>query len=206
MNDTILTIPRRAARKPSAGQKSGDSKLGASKLATSFSVELAFPWETLCDSAAETFRFTTREKADFAGSRTARLIAAIPFVAGCDEPERTALAHLAVYMTELRGGSSIGDHTPADNVSPFARLRLLASFKGGDPDIIRHGMSQLALVMLAGYERSREADLRQSVYNPLNDGSWDADAMRLALDRDVRACPCATLDGILPEVYGLGEW
>jgi hypothetical protein len=29
---------------------------------------------------------------------TARLVAAIPYVAGCDEPERTALAHLGTFV------------------------------------------------------------------------------------------------------------
>jgi hypothetical protein len=156
MNDAILTITRRAAQKPAA----------------TFSVKRPFPWERLCESVAETFRFTGQEQAAFVGNRTAQLIAAIPFVAGCEEPERTALAHLAVYMTELHGGGKlIGDHTLTDNASLFTRLRLLSSFKGGNPNIIKHGMTQLALVMLAGYERSREEDLRRRVYNPLNDGS-----------------------------------
>ena len=190
MNDAILTITRRAAQKPAA----------------SFSVELPFPWENLCKSAAETFRFTSQEEAAFAGSSTARLIAAIPFVAGCEEAERTALAHLAVYMTELRGGKRIGDHTPADNVSPFTRLRLLSSFKGGNQNVIRHGMSQLALIMLAGYERSREEDLRRRVYNPLNDGSWDAAAMRLKLNEELQACPCAALDHIFALQDGEFRW
>ena len=190
MNDAILSITRRAAQKPAA----------------SFPVEFPFPWEMLCKSVAETFRFTSQEEAAFAGSRTARLIAAIPFVAGCEEAERTALAHLAVYMTELRGGKRIGDHTPADNLSPFTRLRLLSSFKGGSQNVIRHGMSQLALIMLAGYERSCEEDLRRRVYNPLSDGSWDAAAMRLKLSEELQACPCAALDHIFSPQDGELLW
>jgi hypothetical protein len=169
-------------------------------------VKFPFLWETLYASVAETFRFTSQERTAFAHNRTARLIAAIPFAAGCEEPERTALAHVAVYVTELRGGKRIGDHTPADNASPFTRLRLLSSFKGGNPDIIRHGMTQLALVMLAGYERTREEDQRRGVYNPLNDGSWDAEAMRLNLNRDLQACPCAVLDDILPSLEWDNVW
>lgn len=66
-------------------------------------------------------------------------------------------------------------------------------------------MTQLALLMLAGYERSREHDLRCGVYNPLNDGSWDAEAMWLTLSRELQACPCATLDDILPDIYEVPE-
>jgi hypothetical protein len=159
---------------------------------------LSFPWEALCRSAAETFRFTGPEEAAFAANRTARFIAALPFAARCDEPERTALAHIAVYMTELRGGRHIGGHTRADDASPLARLRLLFSFKGGNRAVIKHGAARLALLMLSGYEESRGQDRRQGVYNPLNSGSWDAEALRSALLKDVQACPCAELDAILP--------
>ena len=161
----------------------------------------SFPWNMLCTCVAETFRFTSQERADFALNRTAKLIAALPFAAHCEEAERTALAHLAIYITELRGGRTIGDHTPQDNVSPFARLRLLASFKGGEQDVLDHGMSQLALVMLASYERSQEEDRQRHQYNPLNAGSWDAAMLRRQLNDRIHAHPCEFLDSILPEIY-----
>ncbi|MDR2177565.1 MAG: hypothetical protein LBP20_05925 [Treponema sp.] len=158
-----------------------------------------FPWEKLCGAIAETFRFTARERAEFSRNATARLIGAIPFAAGCDEAERTALAHLAVYMTEIRGGSLIGAHTPADNASLLARLRLIASFKGGDRRVIDHGMNRLALIMIRGYERSRAEDARQGIYNPLNDGSWDAGVMKAKLTGAIGAFPCDMLDRMAPD-------
>jgi hypothetical protein len=160
-------------------------------------------WEELCGCIAETFRFTEEEKAFFAKDAVAQLIAALPFEAGCDEPERTALAHLAIYMTELRGGSRIGDHTLADNEGPLARLRLLSSFKGGKKEVIEHGMYQLALVMLSGYVRSKESDLQNNIYNPLNDGSWNAEELQEEILEKIRANPAKTLDHILPEVLAL---
>jgi hypothetical protein len=42
------------------------------------------------------------------------------------------------------------------------------------------------------------------VYNPLNDGVWDAEAMRLNLTRDLQTCPCAALDAIQPMLEGGG--
>jgi hypothetical protein len=157
-----------------------------------------FPWERLCKAVAETFRFTARERMEFSRNATAKLIGAIPFAAGCDEAERTALAHLALYMTEIRGGSRIGAHTPADNASPLARLRLIASFKGGDRRIIDHGMNRLALIMLRGYERSKAEDARRRIYNPLNDGSWDAGAMEARLTKAL--LPGNILDHIVPDI------
>jgi hypothetical protein len=157
-------------------------------------------WDELCDCMAETFRFTEEEKDFFAKDAVAQLIAALPFEAKCDEPARTALAHLAIYMTELRGGKKIGDHIPSDNESPLARLRLLSSFKGGKSEIIEHGMYQLAFVMLAGYARSKESDKENNIYNPLNDGSWNAEKLQKELLEKIRENPVETLDNILPEV------
>ncbi|MDR1325526.1 MAG: hypothetical protein LBK00_05770 [Treponema sp.] len=183
-----------------------DSGFGAQASATRTQVLEtceSFPWDMLCTCVAETFRFTSQERADFALNGTAKLIAALPFTAGCEEAERTALAHLAIYMTELRGGRTIGDHTLRDNASPFARLRLLSSFKGGDQDILDHGMSKLALVMLTGYERSQEEDRQRHQYNPLNAGAWDAAALRQELTKRLHAHPCAFLDSILAEPLGI---
>ena len=91
-----------------------------------------FMWDRLCGCIGETFRFTEAEAAAFAENRTAQLIGAIPFAAGCGEPERTALVHLALYVTELRGGRDILGHIPADNAGIFRRLRFIGAFSGGD--------------------------------------------------------------------------
>jgi hypothetical protein len=167
-----------------------------------------FPWELLCNAVSATFRFTARERAAFSRNNTAKLIGAIPFAAGCDEAKRTALAHLAVYMTEIRGGSLIGAHTPADNISLLARLRLIASFKAGDRRVIDHGMNRLALIMIRGYERSKAEDARRCIYNPLNDGSWDAGVMKARLIEAIKTFPCEMLDRLGPDDDGndQGEW
>lgn len=172
----------------------------SNQLKTNSGVFTLTHWDNLRTCVSETFRFSAEEDEAFARDSVAKLIAAIPFEAGCDEPERTALAHLAVYMTELRGGRKIGDHTPADNASPLARLRLLSSFKGGNEIVIAHGMNLLALVMLTGYIQSKDEDKENNIYNPLNDGSWDAPAMQEGLLEKIRANPCEALDMILPEV------
>jgi hypothetical protein len=151
---------------------------------------------------AETFRFTDAERCAFEENRTAKLIGSIPFAAGCDEPERTALVHLALYVTELRGGSVILGHRPTDNTDLFRRLRFISTFSGGNQEIIQHGMNWLALIMLAGYERSREADQRDQVYNPLNDGSWDAAALKTRLMEAIEAYPCPVVDSIFSDPSG----
>ena len=175
---------------------SGFGALASAARTCALKAQESFPWEMLCKCVEETFRFTDQERKDFARNGTAKLVAALPFAARCEEAERAALAHLAIYLTELRGGSCVGAHTPQDNASPFTRLRLLSSFKGGDKEILDHGMSRLALAMLDGYERSQEEDRRRHQYNPLNAGAWNAAALRQELNKRVHAQPCEALDNI----------
>jgi hypothetical protein len=113
---------------------------------------------------------------------------------------------LALYVTELRDGSKVLGHIPADDAGLFRRLRFIGTFSGGDARIIQHGMNYLALIMLTGYERSREADLRDGVYNPLNTGSWDADALKSGLIQAIEAYSCDVLDGIMAEGGALTAW
>ncbi|MDR1072709.1 MAG: hypothetical protein LBL45_03415 [Treponema sp.] len=61
------------------------------------------------------------------------------------------------------------------------------------------GVFLLALIMLVGYERRRDADARSHVYNFLNDGSWDIDALKTNLMESLEAVPCVALDAILNE-------
>ena len=60
-------------------------------------------WDYLVTEISNVFRFTNEEKDVFSNNPTAKLIASIPFVANCVEPERTAIAHLCLYVSELKG-------------------------------------------------------------------------------------------------------
>jgi hypothetical protein len=66
-------------------------------------------------------------------------------------------------------------------------------------------MNKPALIMILGYERSKE-DARRQACNPLNDGSWDAEALKARLTKT--AGPCEMLDRIVPddEVKELIGW
>ncbi len=148
-------------------------------------------------AAIDTFRFTEAEKEKFLCKEVAQLITAIPFVAGCADAKRTALAHLAIYLTDLRGGDAIFEHSQEDNNSVYSRLRLISSFKDGDEKIIHHGMTLLALCMLDGYKRTEDKDAEIGAYNPLNDGSWNYDVLRTSLLNDIKQNPCKELDSLM---------
>lgn len=139
-------------------------------------------WKRLAATAAEALRMTEGESARFVSNPVARLVGLLPFLAGCDEAERTALAHLATWGVANRGRArAVFDHKPADDRDPLARLAPIADFAGGDRAVIDAGMRRLALCMVAGYVRDRETDLAVGAYNPVAAGIWNADALRAEL-------------------------
>jgi hypothetical protein len=160
-------------------------------------------WPSICASTAISFRLSFNEQDYLSRNRVARLIAMIPYIAKCDEAERTALAHLAVYITALRGGKKTYEHRPTDNADILERLRLVSSFKGGNPQVINRGMNLIALVMLCGYERDKEKDIISGKYNPMNEGIWDFETMKQTLLDKIAQTPSGELDAIFSIEDGL---
>jgi len=160
-------------------------------------------WPIICANTAKTFRLTFDEQDCLSRNKVARLIAMIPYIAKCDEAERTALAHIAVYITALRGGKNAFSHGPTDNADILERLRLGTSFKGGNPQVINRGMNLLALVMLCGYERDKEKDIVSGNYNPLNEGIWDFETMKQTLLDKIARSPSIELEAIFSIEDGL---
>lgn len=140
-------------------------------------------WKSLSGTIATSVRMTDGETGRFQSNAAARLIGLLPFVASCDDPERTALSHLATFVIAGRGESRhVFDHYPADDVEPLARLRTISDFKGGEDATIERGMALLCLCMVSGYERDAELDAQLSQYNPLTSGGWNFSETRGRLD------------------------
>lgn len=115
-------------------------------------------WDYLVTEISNVFRFTNEEKDVFSNNPTAKLIASIPFVANCIEPERTAIAHLCLYVAELKGFQKYCSHVPSDDSDIFNRLAFISTFEGGNRAIIEHGMNILALIMIENYKRTEKSD------------------------------------------------
>lgn len=169
---------------------------------------LADEWPDLVDSIAGSFAFAPAEREAFASSRVAALIGALPFLATCIEPRRYALSHLGTYVVAARAAAKAAFlHTPADDAFLTRRLEPIGDFPGGDRSVIERGMDLLALVMLGGYERDREADAAAGKYNPLNAKAWDLVKARAELAASVAATACPDMDAILdPSAATLTGW
>lgn len=158
---------------------------------------IEFPeWDCFVKEAKTVFGLSDSDAELLYGSRTARIIAAIPFAAGCEDAERTAILHLVAYIAEIRGLQKFCAHLPSDDKSLYERLDMITHFKGGDKQIIEHGMDMLALIMLRGYRDSQNVDAKSGVYNPLNAGTWDYDAAEKMLEGRIKNFHNTILDGL----------
>jgi len=155
-------------------------------------------WAEISDRIAGAFRMTEEEKARLASGMIAKLIAAIPFLAGCEDAERTAVAHLGTYLLSVKETKPYFIARPEDGASPLERLRLGADFKGGDRRIIEKGLCLLALNMVADYKRDIEEDAALGKYNPIAAGAWDFESTVADLQYKILLVPCEEMDALAP--------
>lgn len=130
---------------------------------------------------SKVFRFSKEETDWFSNCKTAQLIATIPFAAECIEPERTAIAHLCIYVAEIKGFQKYYAHQPSDDFDIYNRLAFISTFEGGNKKIIEEGMDILALIMIEGYHKSMKKDEKENIYNPLNSNTWDYTTLKKEL-------------------------
>lgn len=159
-------------------------------------------WHDIVPAVAGSFRMDEDEHQWLSEKPVARLIGAIPFIAGCDQPERTAVAHLGVYLLSVLDTKPFFNAAPTDDADVLDRLRLIMSFRDGDARIIDRGMCLLALNMLDDYARDIQIDAALGKYNPVASGAWDYDAVRADLVRRIESVHCPQMDEIFDPEYG----
>lgn len=153
-------------------------------------------WDYLVDEISKVYNFTQKEKKRFENSYTAKIIATIPFESKCREPERTAIAHLCLYVAEKKGFQRYCSHLPSDDSDILNRLAFISTFDGGNKDIINHGMNVLALIMLEGYKISIETDKNNNIYNPILSGSWNYQSIKNKLLWEINKMEVPNIDWI----------
>ena len=156
-------------------------------------------WDGIVDSMSEAFRLEPEEREKLRAKNIAKLIAAIPYLAGCEDPGRTAVAHLGTYLLSLKL-KTVANCRRSDNADLFRRLEMIGNFIGGNREVIRKGMSLIALNMISDYHRDVEADRAFGKYNPVGDGAVDYDLERDRLVSIIRSVDCRAMDDIM--TYG----
>ncbi|MFP4363648.1 MAG: hypothetical protein ACLFR1_07235 [Spirochaetia bacterium] len=153
-------------------------------------------WTGIMETVADAFGMGLEEKARFQECRVAQLVAALPFLAKCEDPDRTAAAHLATYTLSVRT-RNIFTTKETDAGDIYRRLETIKTFEGGDPQVIRRGMALLALNMLSDYKQGAEKDREQGKYNPVAEGLWDYEAEKRKLMKDIKSTQSSEIDTLL---------
>lgn len=148
--------------------------------------ELLVPeWDYFISEIKKIYRLTDQELLKFSESSTAKIIAAIPFAAGCYRPEVTAIAHLSLFINEIKGFQKFCACCPLDDMDIYERLEPISHFRGGDKKIIQCGMDTLAYIMIEGYHKSAKSDAENGIYNPFNSGNWNYKSLKNNLTKKV---------------------
>ena len=164
-------------------------------------------WREISERVAEAFRMTPDERERLSLGRIAKLIAAIPFLAGCADAERTAVAHLGTYLLSTRETKCYFNARSEDGISVLERLRLGSNFKDGDAHIIEKGLCLLALNMVSDYKRDIEEDERLGKYNPIAAGALNFEDAVVDLEYKVVSVVCEEMDELAPmDEIPLGFW
>ncbi len=160
-------------------------------------------WHEICDRLSLTFNMDMTQKKILKDKPVAKLIGAIPFLAGCNNELQSATTHLATYLLSVSDGTkSIYYHQEwTDDNDIMRRLEPISYFDGGDEVIICRGMDLLALNMIAGYARDIKKDLKNGKYNPVAIGRWGSKKIIVDLIERIQSVDCPEMDAIMdPDV------
>ena len=143
-------------------------------------------WENVLSRAGAVFNFGIDKKEQLKNSRMAKLIAATPFLAGCNKATETAFSHLSIYLLSLdESAKDIYFHKSEDDEDIYSRLFPISGFSGGSKAIIQCCMDLTALCMISNYKNDAAEDKAIGKYNPINAGKWDYDAMSTTLIQSI---------------------
>ncbi len=164
-------------------------------------------WDHLVDLVSASFRMTDSETEKLRSSKAAKVIGALPYIAGAREPERVAVAHLGTFVLAGRDRSRlVFDHKASDDGDVLARLEPIADHPGADKALVDRGMRILALMMIAGYARDVEKDRGSGEYNPLLRGTWSAAAMQESLLTAIQSVPSQEMDAVMKPHEAVMVW
>ncbi len=155
-------------------------------------------WNQLTEKIASTFRLTENELIGLRKNKVAKLIAAIPFNAECENMERTSLTHLSTYMLAKDPACKpVFSHNESDDSHILNRIKPLNTFRGGLNSIIKRGINLLGLIQLEDHQHDLEIDKKENKYNPILNGIWNYTKQRKMLVSAIGGTPCPAMDKVM---------
>lgn len=162
-------------------------------------------WNYLVNIIASAFRLTEKERIILYKSRIARLIAAIPYIAGCNDKERIAVSHLGTYILTIRT-SDVFNCKPSDTKSLFKRIRMINNFIGGNQELINRGLNLLILNIISDYARDMDEDRELGKYNPISAGVWCLKEEKRDVIRKIKSVKSRYMDEVMTIEQAQTAW
>lgn len=154
-------------------------------------------YEAILRVAAPSVRLTMGELERLRRSKVARLLAAVPYRAGCENPDLIAVLHVSMYVAGMRSREFFAHR---DNQSLGDRIGMGLHYPDGDAEVIDAAMAILESVSLNDHKKDADADRRRGYPNPLNMGLVDYATEKRRIRERLRAVRPALrreLEGIL---------
>ena len=135
-------------------------------------------WDYVLSRAGAVLNFGIEKKEQVENSKMAKLIAAVPYLAGCNKAVETSFSHLIIYLMSVdESAKDIYFHKPEDNGDIYSRLIPISDFTDGNKEIILCCMDLITLCMISNYKKDAESDKLIGKYNPISSGEWDYKTM-----------------------------
>ena len=155
-------------------------------------------WERVVDSVTTAFRLTASEKERVREKPVAKLIAALPFLAHAESPERIAGRNLGAYLLSIHPATEpYYAPAPSDDADILRRLRPFTNMRAGLPQIVEKALALLSYHMLIDYERDVHEDAAKGQYNPVTAGAINTAELKEDYLAKWRSISCPEMDELM---------
>jgi len=121
----------------------------------------------------------------YADIPAAKLVAAIGYLAGSEDPDRFAVSNLLTFHAATKA-RALFNHRPSDDADVLRRLATIQFGALANRKVVEYGMTILALISLGDHEHDRETDRLEGKYNPIAEGRWSATHLRSRLNSELK--------------------
>ena len=159
-------------------------------------------WEQISSRVRAVLNYGIAQKEWLQSSKMARLIASVPFLAGCAKPTETSFCHLTIYLLSLdESARDLFFHKPEDDKDIYSRLIPISNYAGGDRNIIQCCTDLMVLCMISNYDKNVETDRAIGKYNPVNEAGWDYQTLSQKLIQSINK----TITPEISRIYTIEE-
>lgn len=127
-------------------------------------------WQELQTYVIKSTSLNNQEQELLSQSLVAKILGAIPYLAGCDNPDQLAVLEVSLYIVAMRN-KELFSHREKQTIRERINTGFLSPLREGDPNIVDFGLTLLELISLNDHKSDLTSDLLNEHSNPLTDGN-----------------------------------